>query len=64
MNVLRECMTEAHQAWRTTEYPVVVIGTTSEVGQVPMGVLSCFKHEIAFEVGSVSGPCVGNCALY
>ena len=50
MNVLRECVAEAHQAWRVTEYPVVVVGTTSEAGQVPMGVLSCFKHEIAFEV--------------
>ncbi|KAL1730041.1 P-loop containing nucleoside triphosphate hydrolase protein [Schizophyllum commune] len=49
VNVLRECMAEAHQAWRVTEYPVVVVGTTSEAGQVPMGVLSCFKHEIAFE---------------
>ncbi|KAL1743282.1 P-loop containing nucleoside triphosphate hydrolase protein [Schizophyllum fasciatum] len=49
VNVLRECMQEAHQAWRMTEYPVVVVGTTSEPGQVPMSVLSCFKHEISFE---------------
>lgn len=49
VNVLRECVDEAQQAWRVTEYPVVVVGTTSEPGQVPMGVLSCFKHEINFE---------------
>ncbi|KAL1674956.1 P-loop containing nucleoside triphosphate hydrolase protein [Schizophyllum commune] len=49
VNLLRECMAEAHQAWRVTEYPVVVVGTTSEAGQVPMGVLSCFKHEITLE---------------
>jgi len=49
-NVLRECIGDVRQAWKIAGFPTLIIGTTSETGKVPVGVLSCFKHEISFEV--------------
>ncbi|KAG8993652.1 peroxisomal assembly protein [Tulasnella sp. 427] len=47
---LRECIDELRQGWRVSGYPTVLVATTSDPEHVPVGVLGCFKHEIAFEV--------------
>ncbi|KAG6813100.1 hypothetical protein H0H92_013954 [Tricholoma furcatifolium] len=46
---LHECILSAQEEWKITGYPVVILGTTSQPGQVPPNVLSLFKHEISFE---------------
>lgn len=43
-------MQQAQGSWRTTNFPVVVLGTTSEPSKVPGSVLALFKHQISFEV--------------
>lgn len=50
--VLRECIDNVQKSWRITGHPVMVFATTAEADRVPMGILSCFKHEVAFEVRS------------
>jgi peroxin-6 len=37
-------------SWRLTGYPTLVFGTTTEPSRVPPSLLSCFKHEVDFEV--------------
>ncbi|KAJ8086247.1 peroxisomal assembly protein [Marasmius tenuissimus] len=46
---LRECITNAQQAWKRSGHPVIVCGTTSQSDRVPTAMVSCFKHEIVFE---------------
>ncbi|KAJ7093066.1 AAA-domain-containing protein [Mycena epipterygia] len=47
--VLRECIDNVQKSWRISGHPVMVFATTAEADRVPMGILSCFKHEVAFE---------------
>ena len=49
VTALRECMDGIQTGWKTTGYPLIVIGTTAS-GSLPVGLLSCFKQEISFEV--------------
>ncbi|KAL0574330.1 peroxisomal assembly protein [Marasmius crinis-equi] len=49
VSTLRECITNAHQAWKRSGHPVIVCGTTSQADRVPTAMVSCFKHEVAFE---------------
>ena len=46
---LHECIADMQKGWKLTGFPVITLGTTSEPGRVPMSILSCFKHEVAFE---------------
>lgn len=50
VTALKECMGQAQGSWRTTNFPVVVLGTTSEPSKVPGSILALFKHQISFEV--------------
>ncbi|KAJ7632326.1 AAA-domain-containing protein [Roridomyces roridus] len=50
--VLRECIENLQNSWRISGHPVMVFATTAEAERVSMGILSCFKHEIAFEAPS------------
>jgi len=54
VSVLKEALGNIQNGWRLTGYPVIVLGTTSESGRVPANLLSCFKQEVAFEVGLFS----------
>ncbi|KAJ7849118.1 AAA-domain-containing protein [Mycena olivaceomarginata] len=47
--VLRECIDNVQNSWRISGHPIMVFATTANAERVPMGILSCFKHEIAFE---------------
>ncbi|KAF7338543.1 Peroxisomal biogenesis factor 6 [Mycena venus] len=47
--VLRECIDNVQNSWRISGHPIMVFATTAEAERVPMGILSCFKHEVAFE---------------
>ncbi|KAJ7746664.1 P-loop containing nucleoside triphosphate hydrolase protein [Mycena metata] len=47
--VLRECIDNVQNSWRISGHPIMVFATTAEADRVPMGILSCFKHEVAFE---------------
>ncbi|KAI0043551.1 AAA-domain-containing protein [Auriscalpium vulgare] len=49
IKVLQDLLKDLYGSWRLTGYPILVFGTTSEPGRVPPGLLSCFKHEAAFE---------------
>ncbi|TFK42849.1 P-loop containing nucleoside triphosphate hydrolase protein [Crucibulum laeve] len=46
---IKECVFDVQQSWKVTGYPVLILGTTCDPASVPVGILSCFKHEIAFE---------------
>ena len=50
VTALRECMDGIQTSWKTTGYPLIVVGTTSASGSLPVGLASCFKQEILFEV--------------
>ncbi|KAJ6611778.1 P-loop containing nucleoside triphosphate hydrolase protein [Mycena sp. CBHHK59/15] len=53
-SVLRECIDNVQQSWRSSGHPVMVFATTAEADRIPMGVLSCFKHEVVFEAPNES----------
>ncbi|KAG2020608.1 valosin-containing protein [Coprinopsis cinerea AmutBmut pab1-1] len=48
--VLQECVGNLQKSWKETGFPVIVVGTVTESGQVPPSILSQFKHEINIEV--------------
>ncbi|EMD34491.1 hypothetical protein CERSUDRAFT_97749 [Gelatoporia subvermispora B] len=48
-SALHDCIDGLQQIWSMAGYPVFVIGTTSNAEKVPPRIMSCFKHEIAFE---------------
>ena len=50
VNVIKELIQDLYGSWRLTGYPILVFGTTHEPGRVSTSLLSCFKHEIDFEV--------------
>jgi peroxin-6 len=50
VNVIKELFQDLYGSWRLTGYPILVFGTTREPGLVPSSLLSCFKHDIDFEV--------------
>ncbi|KAF4578683.1 peroxisomal assembly protein [Pleurotus pulmonarius] len=49
VTALKECVEQAQGSWRTMNFPVVVLGTTSEPSKVPGSILALFKHQISFE---------------
>lgn len=49
--VLRECIEGLDKVWKESGWPVLVVGTTSDADKVPLGILACFKRDIAVEVG-------------
>ncbi|KAF8652744.1 hypothetical protein AX16_004241 [Volvariella volvacea WC 439] len=49
VSALHDCINEAQLSWKMTGYPILVAGTTSELGHVPAKILSTFKNEIVFE---------------
>ena len=49
-SALQESIQELARHWKLSRYPVIVVGTTSDPEHIPASVLSCFKHEISFEV--------------
>jgi peroxin-6 len=50
VNVIKELFQDLYGSWRLTGYPILVFGTTTEPSRVPTSLLSCFKHEVEFEV--------------
>jgi peroxin-6 len=48
--VIKELFQDLYGSWRLTGYPILVFGTTAEPSRVPVSLLSCFKHEVDFEV--------------
>ncbi len=50
VSVFRDCISELPQAWKRTMFPVVVVGTSSQVEVIPSGILTCFKQEISCDV--------------
>ena len=50
VTALRECIDGIQTNWKTTGYPLIVIGTTSASGSLPVNLISSFKQEILFEV--------------
>ncbi|KAF8803602.1 AAA-domain-containing protein [Phlegmacium glaucopus] len=49
VTALRECINDIQTSWKTTGYPLIVIGTTSASSSLPVGLASCFKQEILFQ---------------
>lgn len=50
VTALRECIDGIQTSWKTSGYPLIVIGTTCAGGSLPVNIISCFKQEILFEV--------------
>ena len=49
---LRDCIAGLQPSWTLTGFPVLLFGTTDDADRVPSKILSCFKHEVVFEVRS------------
>ena len=49
-DILLECMSTLRQSWSLTGFPVVVIATTDRPEDTDTRIMSCFKHEISFNV--------------
>ena len=47
---LRDCIAGLQPSWNLTGFPVLLFGTTDSHERVPSKILSCFKHEVVFEV--------------
>ncbi|GAA5990325.1 hypothetical protein JCM10908_007319 [Rhodotorula pacifica] len=47
--VLRECFETLRDGWISSQWPVIVAATTTDVEKVPTAVLGLFKEEIALE---------------
>ena len=50
---IRDCIAGLQPSWNLTGFPVLLFGTTDIPERVPPKILSCFKHEVAFEVRMV-----------
>ncbi|KAH9924001.1 AAA-domain-containing protein [Epithele typhae] len=46
---LRDCIAGLQPSWTLTGFPVLLFGATDNPDRVPPKVMSCFKHEVAFE---------------
>ncbi|THV08077.1 AAA-domain-containing protein [Dendrothele bispora CBS 962.96] len=57
VGVLRDCLYNAQNSWKVTGHPVIVCGSTSQPERVPVGILSCFKHEIEFQAPDEQDRC-------
>lgn len=55
-SILQDCLADLRQSWILTGHPVFVIASSTEPEKIPQGVLSCFKHEITFEVRQTASP--------
>lgn len=51
---LKDCIAGLKEAWRISDFPVVVCGTVSEVGKLGTAAQALFKHEIEFEASRIS----------
>ncbi|CAG8526342.1 555_t:CDS:10 [Acaulospora morrowiae] len=47
--VLQDSFKQLVENFQTIGYPVLVVGTTSNIEKVPASVIGCFRHEIIFE---------------
>lgn len=47
--ILQECFAEARKGWKSSGYPLIVVGTTNDPDKIPTGVLGAFKREIKLE---------------
>lgn len=50
ITVLKQELAKSENNWGITGHPLVIVGTTSKIMQVPSGILPCFKHVIDCEV--------------
>ena len=50
VNVIKELFQDLYGSWRLTGYPILVFGITTAPGRVTPSLVSCFKHEVDFEV--------------
>lgn len=48
-SILQDCLAGLQAAWKSSNFPVVVIGTTSVPDRIPASVLACFKTEFVIE---------------
>jgi peroxin-6 len=48
--ILQDCLSLAKDSFRTTGFPLVVAGTTSDPDKIPVSVMGEFKQEITVEV--------------
>ncbi|CAK5264057.1 unnamed protein product [Mycena citricolor] len=49
---LRDCIQTVQKCWKPSGHPVLVFGTISALDQVPVAMLSCFKHRVIFPAPS------------
>nr|AXF50743.1 AAA protein [Inonotus obliquus] len=50
VRVFHECVDKLRTSWKQSGYPVLVVATTSNADRLSASMLSCFKHELEFEV--------------
>jgi peroxin-6 len=48
--VLKDCIDGLAETWKSSAWPVIVIGTTGDVDKVPAAILGTFKEDIVITV--------------
>ncbi|EJU05669.1 AAA-domain-containing protein [Dacryopinax primogenitus] len=46
---LRECVASLPSAWQESQFPVILLASSSEGDKIPLSIQACFKHEINFD---------------
>lgn len=49
-STFQDCLKVAQEARKSTGYPLILVGTTTDVDKIPLSVLGLFKEEFAIEV--------------
>ncbi|KDQ59383.1 hypothetical protein JAAARDRAFT_153154 [Jaapia argillacea MUCL 33604] len=49
---LRDCIDDLENTWKFNGHPVFIYGTTCDATKMSSTILSCFKHEVTFQVPS------------
>lgn len=52
-STLQECLKVAQEARANTGFPLILVGTTSDVEKIPLSVIGLFKEEVAIEVRQI-----------
>jgi len=48
--MLKDCIANLEVARSRSGFPTIVVGTVRDVDAVPLGILTCFKHQISIGV--------------
>lgn len=48
--VLKDCIDSLAETWKSSAWPVIVVGTTGDADKVPAAILGTFKEDFVISV--------------